>query len=353
MLIRRPAAAITVVLALVGASARVVAAKADAGVSSPDANSRTSSPCPAIAARQKKLLQRIRRQNTWLERVPEAWGSCMATAAGAWAVVVDEKAAASKGEEPFAGRWMLLHVDRNGQLASVTPELPRVMSLLKSSGDTLPPGCKSSPCNFAFSAGSIDTSLSRPSVFDFDRDGEPELLLLAEVSQTEGSTESRSWLWTFKDGAITPYAPAAGLDIAAMDDADKDGAPDLVLMPYVGESDNNEAAFPEPVTGPSFLAHTLPDGSFSMTDAVAEAHAKNQCPSRPEKLIVMDRKRPVQGEERSLRNVVCARVWGASAEEARSAADAQCRKRRGACTDQFRKQLKDWVARKPPLTLGR
>jgi hypothetical protein len=301
-------------------------------------------------AKQKKLLKKIRRQNSWLDRLPETWGTCFATPTGAWAVVVEDKAAGAT-EEPFAGRWMLLHIDSAGRRVSLAPKWPQVAGYL-AYNDEQPPACRAAPCNFGFSAGSVDTSLSSPVVFDLDRDGEPEIFLSASIAQHEGGTDTRSWLWTFRNGAIKPYAPAAKLEIAAMADVDKDGTPDALLAPYEGESDNNPAAFSQPISGPRFLAHTLADGTFSTTDAAAEAYAKGQCPSKPEKLIVMSSEDAVSGEAASLTNAVCARVWGASAADVTKAAEAQCRKqRRVPCTDSFRKQLKDWAARKPPLTL--
>jgi hypothetical protein len=62
------------------------------------------------------------------------------------------------------------------------------------------------------------------------------------------------------------------------------------------------SGFPGDASGPTFIAHALPNGAFSADDDEARAYAKRECPAPPAAI-------------QSFRDVSCARLWGRSREE--------------------------------------
>lgn len=120
-----------------------------------------------------------------------------------------------------------------------------------------------------------DGELSLPDalvLYDFDGDGEEEAIL-TEHSNSLGRQERSVTLWTFKAGRITPYAPAWQRIAEAARDVDGDGRPDLLYRPYWGERGPGGAELA--------LAHALPNGTFSTSDAAAAAFHDKQPPPVP------------------------------------------------------------------------
>jgi hypothetical protein len=146
-------------------------------------------------------------------------------------------------------------------------------------------------------------------VYDFDGDGDPELFvgLHGIWSGPTGLELAESVLYSFKNGSIVRYPPAAAFAIWKLEDRDGDGRPDLVTSsPYASSRGGST-----PVFAPTLVAHALPDGTFSTTDAVAERVARTVCPARPA-LTTLRRPAPTTGEKDQHR-IACARMWGASA----------------------------------------
>jgi hypothetical protein len=128
--------------------------------------------------------------------------------------------------------------------------------------------------------------------FDFDRDGDPEIWIGIRLKY-EGDT---AHLYTFKRGKIESY-PVVGHEFGSMEDVTGDGRPDFLWTdPLAGTIDCGDD--PYDVRTPGFLAHSLPDGSFSVVSAEARRHAQGWCPSPPALL-------------QHSQDVVCARLWGA------------------------------------------
>lgn len=136
-------------------------------------------------------------------------------------------------------------------------------------------------------------------VFDYDGDGREEIAL--------GRVE-RFWrdhsVYTARSDRIRLYPPTQNLPISQIKDVDSDGRPDLLLTLALGLGgpvcDYEEIEHDATVHSPEFLAHSLPDGTFSTRDAVAQDFIrKSRCTELPTAPVSID-------------DYVCARVWGRS-----------------------------------------
>ncbi|MEO8876384.1 MAG: hypothetical protein ABI461_12415, partial [Polyangiaceae bacterium] len=77
----------------------------------------------------------------------------------------------------------------------------------------------------------------------------------------------------------------------------------------------------EDLSAPTLVAHSI-KGGFSTTDAFAKSAVAQACPSRPAKIVMLADH--IVDEDATARNVICARVWGASADEVTRAISAAC-----------------------------
>ena len=133
---------------------------------------------------------------------------------------------------------------------------------------------------------------------DYDGDGIPELWLRFDQEGVESGHDESAHVLTVKGGAIVPYAPAGklGMVIERPVDADGDGRMDLPtaagIRLEVMTSCERSAEW-EPAR---FLAHALPDGTFSLDDGVAKKAALAWCPEPPKKLA-------------RARDALCLRLW--------------------------------------------
>lgn len=192
------------------------------------------------------------------------------------------------------------------------------------------------------------------SAFDYDGDGEDEVLLGTDSSNIYGGITIGT-LWTVRNGMVTPFLPAQGINIEGLEDVDDDGRPDIVTLgPYQPESaplctdGNYRQVF-------SLIAHSTSTG-FSFTDRVAADYAKKLCPRPPGKLDI----NPDLVD--SLSAVRCARLWGMSSADALRAIHAKCQHQlenpEGLfCPERVRNAcllfdvLESWAKATPPLRL--
>jgi hypothetical protein len=159
-----------------------------------------------------------------------------------------------------------------------------------------------------YEAHSGNWSLSQPSVvkvFDWDGDGTPEVVV-RESRWSEGGSPSNFRVYALRDGAVVRFEPASGLgEIIGVRDVEGDGRPDVVIAsPWMV---TNRCSYDGSlaVPGPSLVAHSLRDGSFSKRDEVARAWVASQC-ARAE----LERSRAMV----DVIDIACARVWGQSPE---------------------------------------
>jgi hypothetical protein len=150
---------------------------------------------------------------------------------------------------------------------------------------------------------------------DYDRDGVPEMIVMRHTMGPEGGDGYESWIVTMHGSKITEYAPAHGITLIGPPvDFDRDGRLDLVTSYGLSVSTEETCEYYKSYpTTPSLLAHALPDGSFSPTDAVAKAYARKTCPQQPAVI-------------RSPLDALCAKLWSATPAEV-----AASRKRVTAC----------------------
>ena len=119
------------------------------------------------------------------------------------------------------------------------------------------------PRNYILEVGNYYTDVFAPTLFDYDGDGEEELLFTMQAYVSEGAAAGTTGrVLTFKHGAVQRYALAPNLHWLHVQDIDKDNRPDLIGV-YLNVS---------------IAAHSLADGSFSLVDGAAQEFATRACP---------------------------------------------------------------------------
>lgn len=162
-----------------------------------------------------------------------------------------------------------------------------------------------------------ERTLSPLGTFDFDGDRHPELMVLNRTS-TETRLEDKIYILTYRNGAVASYFESTEFaeSIAAIEDFDKDGRPDLLTeAPTLLDNPFVYACRGGFLT----LWHSLKDGTFSHSDSVARRYLKKQCPRHPGTLLF---KRPKETQE-ALTRLVCMWLWGDPEAELRARIDAE------------------------------
>lgn len=142
--------------------------------------------------------------------------------------------------------------------------------------------------------------------YDYDGDGTAEVVV-ASGRSGPGFDRSQSGLWTVRTGAVVGYGPTAQLDgVEVTRDVDGDGRPEIAVPgPYVAEDTVSCGSLDGDSRPPDLIVlHALPDGTFSMTDAVARAANAEGC--------AVDAKLVVTDDADGLASVRCARLRGES-----------------------------------------
>jgi hypothetical protein len=159
---------------------------------------------------------------------------------------------------------------------------------------------------------------------DFDNDGVPELVAIITKDVKSFAPASRIFV-TMKKGAITPYPTGGSFLVDGVVDSDKDGHPDLRISYDLGKRTVCAPADEGHVTV-ELLAHALPDGKFSVNDAVATAAATKHCPAMPTADALFTPSITGSPEDRDLSTttVACERLRGKSAEAVVAEINAAC-----------------------------
>jgi hypothetical protein len=268
-----------------------------------------------------------------------AFGKCTKTKSGAaWGIGLRDLKEELHG---VTAQLVAIHASATGQKASV------VLAGTARTKDR------------AFQSHELDhVAFDTQSSFDFDGDGEDELIVIGHDQTKDGPRDPMAYIVEFKNGTVEPYPPAKDLPIFRVEDVDRDGRPDFVSYgPYRARISGRCDGSPAQVVGPAMLVHSLPNGSFSMTDDRAVAFAKQHC-EKPGFSIARDEEKHVD-DDQTFVNVACARLWGMSEAQAVSLVGSSCVAIRGdaSCKQSsltscvYPTEMMTWARAKPPLLL--
>lgn len=288
----------------------------------------TKPPSLCTAARDRsrphrELLRRVdteraQRSGSTPESEPllQALDFCIETPRGAWALSLDRLE--RTGELGVTGRWVIAHLSPDGSRETVAPALPDGHSCdLTAVAD-----------NFVDVTADAHLTIRPPIAYDYDHDGEPELVVVLEGHIHEGGDWRRGRVWTYRQGVVALYPPAADIVVRDTQDIDHDGKPDLLTVGPFAEITEWPGG-PGELIGPQLVAHALPDGRFSLDDQVARTSALRVCPDRPKALVAWERaggSAPRLDRAATAVHIACARLWGADPPELETRITRECPK---------------------------
>ncbi|HEX7452106.1 MAG TPA: hypothetical protein VF294_07465, partial [Polyangiaceae bacterium] len=205
--------------------------------------------------------------------------------------------------------------------------------------------------DFDFLPGGLDVSPLQ--IYDYDDDGKDELIVSYDLKAVPAgvSPAHPPSIWSYSESGVASYAatPAPGPGGTSTEHLDFDMRPDIGdYGAYVAwlDSDCGLKQCPSRITGPRFFSHSLPDGSFSRSDGAAKAALKRACPKKPENIVV-------DNATQTAKNVVCARVFGASIDAVSAQLSAKHEALCGAAAScSFATALEKWTKELPPVTLA-
>jgi hypothetical protein len=270
-----------------------------------------------------------------------AFGKCVKTkSGGAWGLGLRD-VKTDLTNHGVTAEMVAIHVDAKGNRASVA---------LQGTARTK---------DRAFQSHDLDrVAMDTQMTFDFDGDGEDEFIAIGHDQTKDGPRDPMAYVVQWKNGGAQMYGPAKDLPIFRLEDVDRDGRPDFVSYgPYRSRVPARCNGQPAQVVGPPLLIHSLPDGTFSMTDDKAVAFAKQQC-DKPGFSVARDDQKRVD-DDQTFVNVACARLWGMPEAQAASAIARSCNAIRGeaGCKESsllscvYPAEMTKWARAKPPLLL--
>jgi hypothetical protein len=211
---------------------------------------------------------------------------------------------------------------------------------------------------------------------DLNDDGVAELAEKQRSERWEGIEGGGTSVWTYHSGRVEPFQitivtahgsrreplteswDEGGGGPAFLVDIDGDGRADLRRRFYVHDRVVGAGAVEDRTIGPQLLARGRPGSVFDMTDPVALADARRQCPEPPKSLIAAT-DAGVEREE-SARRIACARLWNVPAADVLKTLAHACKgfyddddayisepHGLGACPTWFRA----WAELEPPIVL--
>src|SRR5262249_21258661 len=128
----------------------------------------------------------------------------------------------------------------------------------------------------------------------------------------EGHQATQIEMLTFKNGSIALYPPATKIAIESAKDVDSDGRPDLLTLAGYDETlEGCATGFPYDRLEPMFVAHARDDGTFSLDDSAAKAHAATWCTTMPATIA-------------SSKDAICARLRAVDVSRERTRVEASC-----------------------------
>lgn len=273
------------------------------------------------------------------EDVMGAFTKCIKTkSGGAWGLGLRDLTEELHG---VTAQLVAIHVDSKGAKASVVLQ---GTARLK---------------DRAFQSHDLDrVAFDTQSDYDFDGDGEEELIAIGHDQTKDGPRDPLAYIVELKNGNAQIYPPSKDLPIFRVEDVDRDGRPDFVSYgPYRARVPARCNGAPSQVVGPAMLVHSLPNGTFSMTDEKALAFAKQHC-EKPGFTVARDDEKRVD-DDQTFVNIACARLWGMPEAQAVAAVAQNCSAIRGeaSCKETslttcvYPAEMTAWARAKPPLQI--
>jgi hypothetical protein len=266
--------------------------------------------------------------------MPDFLATCIPTKGGKWATHVHKVEIGP--EVGFSARWSLDFVPDAGSPSSVFPTEQTELS---------------DGMNYSTSMSQYTVKLA---AYDYDADGISEMIVSLVGDYHEGEDFAAGRVYTAKTGHVESYAPAAKIVFDEVKDVDQDGRPDLLFHgPFDAVVESCGSGFGYRVKGPLLVAHAKGDGTFALSDDVAEKQARSECPKKPARIV---EKGSEERTEVSARNVACSRLWGASPGDLKKRVGAECKLKKpvdqcppNTCVDG--ELLDKWTSLEPPLVL--
>lgn len=291
--------------------------------------------CAVVMKSHSDAVARIRGEagadlNLVLDHLPSLLGRCWPTLRGAYGFVLDElcveKTVFNDGHPPadVLGRWRFIHVDASGHVATY-PSRPGGVSACGGRIDHLDSmtivGRRDDPESLQ--------KARAPLLFDYDADGEEEVLVDLSGSVVQDAPESGDLalyttdgiqLVTFRDGAIVPLPSTKSLALeGSARDVDGDGRLDLRIHRHLlADYERSWTDVPLP-----FYAHTLPGGAFAIDDDAALSAARAACSATAGALVSRQPSGALDAN-RTIANVVCAKLSGATLESIKGKLESDC-----------------------------
>jgi hypothetical protein len=331
-----PTASATIAASASATQTTVAPPKVDPGCAALDAERSAETTKLKTITESKDPLSHVQAMN---DDLIGAFGKCVKTkAGGAWGIGLRDLKEELHG---VTAQLVAYHADSKGQKTTlVLPGTARTKDR-------------------AFQSHELDhVGFDTQSGFDFDGDGEDELIVIGHDQTKDGPRDPMPYIVQFKNGAVQLYAAAKDLPIFRVEDVDRDGRPDFISYgPYRARIPARCNGAPAQVVGPAMLVHSLPDGTFSMTDERAIAFAKQHC-EKPGFSVARDDEKRVD-DDQTFVNIACARLWGMSEAQALGNVAQSCNAIRGeaGCKESalttcvYPSEMTAWARAKPPLLL--
>jgi hypothetical protein len=205
----------------------------------------------------------------------------------------------------------------------------------------------------------------RTLAYDFDGDGSAEWLMIAERWTHESTAEHILVGFSFRSGAIVPFATPADAYPEEFRDVDGDGRPDLVGHLHYSSDQliSCGSGFENRLSGPALMWHSAFGGKFDAADDAAKAFALKSCGIKPEtgKVFTGGKAREYEetdsGNDSLAARGLCAQMWGVSVADLKKEMTRTPGLNGGKCDtgefvptrNQERTVLSQWLSKPPPF----
>ena len=251
--------------------------------------------CKVLATKHDLLVQTL--GQTEASELLADVSVCFPSAKGAWFLEPKEVKRLPKKEDDVEPGWEMPYA-----LAYMTPEGKTIRST-KVSG-------------LISRQNVIDVQdVEVQGLYDYDGDGVSEIGLMTSHHYGGEDRTEKATMYSWKNGDAIEYK-AVPWSFDAMRDVDGDGRPDLLLKgPFVADAPctyDGELRF-----APMQIAHSLPNGEFSLDDNIAKEVVRLQCGPAATELVATNGEGASRNvdERLTMLRVTCARMAGASADE--------------------------------------